>query len=775
MRVLIVSAFLFCSVVVSALPTHADDDAAARRDSAHAQFVRAQALREALEGKAERARTLQDYKDAVSAFRRVYLITPRAVEVPEAIEDVGELYQKMGTLFARSYFDSAVETYEYLLHEYPASHFCERALLAVANVQRTGLAQANLAEKTYEDFLQRYPHSANAAAARSALAEIHAAGRIETRRQIAPLPVSAPPTPGAAGASASLLAPSAPQGGGRPGKVSEVGHVRVWNADTYTRIVIDLGDQAKYQAARIANPDRIYFDIENANVSSDLLRQNIEVPVGGYLKSVRVAQNRANVVRVVLEVTQIKDYSVFELGNPDRLVVDVYGPNAQTAPGTMTAELQKAALEKTKTQKTESPKTATLPSSSPSSSAASVKNAAVVSREPRATGAIASAGAFDSAAGSVPASRVTGGTASRDAAGSRHAVTTSAATSVAKSEIAPDDVEASTPTPKPADSIKKVAETLGPATQPAPMHDGAHSLTRALGLKIGRIVIDAGHGGHDTGTIGPSGLMEKDVSLDVALRVGQLVAQRLPAAEIVYTRDDDKYVSLEKRTAIANQAKADLFLSIHANSSDDPATRGVETYYLNFSDTPEAMDVATRENAVAQGSVHDLQNLVSKIARNEKTEESRDFALDIQDSLANRTDDTSHSGPDRGVRKAPFVVLIGANMPSVLAEISFLSNPADEQWLKKPENRERIAEGLYRGIEAYLQSTNSLAANRKAAPPTAASSGAAHAGRANTSLAAAEPTASVDGVSKTTSGASDVPAARTAGSRAVESDPASAH
>jgi N-acetylmuramoyl-L-alanine amidase len=305
-----------------------------------------------------------------------------------------------------------------------------------------------------------------------------------------------------------------------------------------------------------------------------------------------------------------------------------------------------------------------------------------------------------------------------------------------------DGAEVSAAIPKSADTVKEVAETLGPASLPAPMHNGGQSLTRALGLKIGRIVIDAGHGGHDTGTIGPNGLMEKDVSLDVALRVGKLVAQRLPAAEIVYTRDDDTYVSLEKRTAIANQAKADLFLSIHANSSDDPATRGVETYYLNFSDTPEAMDVATRENAVAQSSVHDLQNLVSKIARNEKTEESHDFATDIQDSLAKHMENTSHPGPDRGVRKAPFVVLIGANMPSVLAEISFLSNPADEQWLKKSENRQHIAEGLYRGIEAYLQSTNSLAANLRS------------------SSAAPSPGAGT-------------PAARTAASRTPESQPAS--
>ena len=256
-----------------------------------------------------------------------------------------------------------------------------------------------------------------------------------------------------------------------------------------------------------------------------------------------------------------------------------------------------------------------------------------------------------------------------------------------------------------------------PASIPEPTRDGQRSLTRALGLKIGRIVIDAGHGGHDTGTIGPTGLMEKDLCLDVALRVGRLIDQRLPGAEVVFTRDDDTFVPLEQRTAIANEARADLFLSVHANSSQDRKARGIETYYLNFTGSSDAMEVAARENALSENAVHDLQDIVKKIARNEKIEESRDFAGNIQDSLAKRMENLNRGDRNRGVRKAPFVVLIGADMPSVLAEISFISNPSDEQWLKKPENRQRVAEGLYRGIERYLQSTNSLTYNQNHPAP----------------------------------------------------------
>jgi N-acetylmuramoyl-L-alanine amidase len=171
------------------------------------------------------------------------------------------------------------------------------------------------------------------------------------------------------------------------------------------------------------------------------------------------------------------------------------------------------------------------------------------------------------------------------------------------------------------------------------------------------------------------------------------------------------FIPLEELINMANRAKADLFISIHANPIPDSNARGVETYYLNFSPSPEAMDVAARENATAQNGVHDLESLIQRIARNEKIEESRELAADIQDSLAKRLQRVNKNIRNRGVRKAPFVVLIGANMPSVLAEISFISNPADEVALAKPDGRDRVAEGLYKGIEAYLQSTNSLAAN----------------------------------------------------------------
>jgi N-acetylmuramoyl-L-alanine amidase len=226
-------------------------------------------------------------------------------------------------------------------------------------------------------------------------------------------------------------------------------------------------------------------------------------------------------------------------------------------------------------------------------------------------------------------------------------------------------------------------------------------MIRALGLKIGTIIVDAGHGGHDTGTIGPRGLQEKDLTLDVALRLGNLLQSKL-GANVVYTRKDDTFIPLETRTAVANQNQADLFISIHANSSPDTSARGVETYYLNFTSSADALEVAARENALSDTSIHELQDLVKKIALKDKIDESREFAADVQKSLWSGLAAKTPAIQNRGVRKAPFVVLIGANMPSILAEISFLSNPADERKLETPEYRQKIAEYMYRGITRYV-------------------------------------------------------------------------
>ena len=235
------------------------------------------------------------------------------------------------------------------------------------------------------------------------------------------------------------------------------------------------------------------------------------------------------------------------------------------------------------------------------------------------------------------------------------------------------------------------------------------SLARELGLKINRIAIDPGHGGYDTGTVGPHGLLEKNLCLDVALRLGQLIEEKHSRVRKWSTHARTTgTLPLEERMAIANGANADLFISIHANSSDSREARGVETYYLSLAASQESMELATRENALAQSSLHDLPELIKKITRNEKIAESKQFAVDIQSALSQRLQLVSRRETNRGVKQAPFVVLTGANMPAVLSEISFVSNASDESLLLESGQRQRVAEGLYRGIAAYLDSLHSL-------------------------------------------------------------------
>ena len=739
---------LFASLIVLSFFSRvasADNNTPARRDTAKTQFDRAEKDRQALEARPENARSLKDFASLVSTYRRVYLITPRAAEVPAALNQVAELYRSMGDLFDEKYYQSAIDTYQFLLREYPTSRYREGAMLAIARIEQDDLHDPVLAQTSYEEFLALHPHSSHAAEVRASLDKLNAANA--PAKPVLQPPVAKDPAgqipPHAIAPDKALSATDTRQGspsevpdarGGGP----QVTRIRTWNADTYTRIVIDVGDQVKYQAARISGPDRIYFDIEGAKIASELLHNQVDVEHGGFLKTVRVAQNKSGVVRVVLEVNSVKDYSVFLLPNPYRLVVDVYGTSAAAEQAALaiapppgpTTEIPPLKTEKqgkegaVKTLPKIAGKTSTMPVTV---SPGNTESARIETLLAPASGPLpeAQTTAKKSAKNSVrPATKAVANTPSKpdmaredEAAGP--AKTLSATTPPTMAEGVPPAVRPTIPkkSGQTTKSAHDLAVEMGPAPTPELTRDGQHSLTRALGLKISRIVIDPGHGGHDTGTIGPTGLMEKDLCLDVSLRLGKLIEQRLPGADVVYTREDDTFIPLDHRTEIANDAKADLFLSVHANSSQDHKARGIETYYLNFTGSSDAMEVASRENAFSENSVHDLQDIVKKIARNEKIEESRDFAGIIQDSLAKRMEGINRGDRNRGVRKAPFVVLVGADMPSVLAEISFISNPSDEQWLKKPENRQRVAEGLYHGIEGYLHSTNSLANNQNHPAP----------------------------------------------------------
>jgi N-acetylmuramoyl-L-alanine amidase len=661
---------LLCAAAVAAVLalSFAPAAGADRRSEARDQFTRAVKMRTILQGYLEKDRSLADYRQTVSAYHKVYLISTQAEEVTPSLVAEAELYEEMGRLFNAKYFQSAIDAYNFLLKQYPDSRYRGEALLAIAQIQKDDLNKPADAEASYKDYLKKFPRSEKTAEARQALREI-AAKQAGPEKSALPQPwqtrepAQDPVQPLAAvEAIPQEAGPRVEPREAEKGTPS-VNAIRTVNSEGFTHIIVMLDDTVKFDASKIASPDRIYFDLTKAKLGSKLSKQP-DVRTG-LLKSLRVAQNKPTTVRLVLDVNGAKDYSAYLLAKPYRLVIDVRANGAVPAKNAPMFSAAPSVADNLDT----GPETRALIDKS-SSVSSTVVNETVAAKSAKKIGP------------------------------EKPTATTAAEASA--------DVTPIVPKKKPLS-----AAALEPPAEPRPTREGDRSLTRALGLKIGRIVIDAGHGGHDTGTIGPHGLMEKDLCLDVALRLGTEIEEKLPGAEVIYTRKDDTFIPLEERTAIANEAKADLFISIHANSSHDPAARGIETYYLNFATSAESMEVASRENANSQESLHDLQDLIQKIARNEKIEESKEFANDIQDNLTERLQLISRAEKNRGVKKAPFVVLIGANMPSVLSEISFVSNPGDEKLLRKPDQRQRIADGLYRGVATYLDSLNSITVNKQ--------------------------------------------------------------
>jgi N-acetylmuramoyl-L-alanine amidase len=444
---------------------------------------------------------------------------------------------------------------------------------------------------------------------------------------------------------------------------TRVKEVRFWSLGEVTRVAIEVSGDFKYRHDRLSVPDRIFFDLEGARPQMTD-RKVIVIPVGdSLLKQIRVAETVPGVTRVVLDLVEHDppvEFTASQLAAPERLIIEL--------------------------RLKDSPPPAAVPgvsgSATPTGSGTEAKPAARKFEPPRA----------DPATTLDRKPPVLAPPAAAAVAAPARAPLSGGALRLSLPPFPAAAADAKPAAPKPAPPSQ--------ALPAKPNADGEESLTRVLGLKLGRVVIDPGHGGHDEGTRGPTGLTEKEVVLDIAKRLGALLEQRL-GTEVVYTREDDTFIPLEERTRIANERRADLFLSIHANSSPLRSVSGVESYYLNFTTSKTALDVAARENATAQSSIFDLQQVLQKIAVKDKIDESREFATRVQSALFAISAKANPAAKNRGVKKAPFVVLIGASMPSVLAEIGFLTNLNDEGLLRNPAHRQKVAEALYKGIASY--------------------------------------------------------------------------
>jgi len=648
-------------------------------------------LRTALEGKPKRLRTSSDYQRVINKYRSVYHQFPGSSKADDALLAVAELYQLMGSdLKDAKHFQKAIQAYLFLEREYPASPYGAEGLFTAAEIYLNDLNDAASAQDMFKDLLKRYPHSKRARNARARLDDLRTQQKqakkstspkaVVSSAGDAPAEISSPrveQAPQSKTGEAMLPAKShespkpfakAPPTEEDAPKPSVISVFRYWNTENYTRLVINTEREVKYIEGRVDNPTRVFIDIQDVRLAPALTGKTV-VLNDGYVSKIRLGQSKETVARVVLDMGSFNSRQILRLSNPFRLVVDVQGvarrEQSKTSGANAVWRVQygqplsdemdlQTALQKSTVAKTSEEKNTIAKLAEPAT-----PNEPTPSKQER----------------SKPP-----------------------ADTIVKTEESKKVNAGETPREKESKSI---------ARSSAPKSDGTRSLIRTLGLKVGRIVIDPGHGGHDTGTVGPSGLQEKDLVLDIALKLKTLVEEKL-GSEALLTRADDTFIPLEERTAMANHSQADLFLSIHANSSRSRRVSGVETFFLDFASSSEAEEIAARENSSAQKTIFELQDLVQKITLKEKIDESRELAQIVQKSVTSQLQKTHSQTRDRGVKQAPFIVLIGANMPSILSEVSFVSNPSDEKLLKSSSYRQKLAEALCRGIEAYAEALGGI-------------------------------------------------------------------
>lgn len=634
--------------------TPAAKASANKRERARIAFDNAEKLRSELDGTPLSSRKNADYERVIQAYHKVYFINPASSYSPKALVSIAELHNQMGGDLKKAiYFKKAIDDYQFMMKEYPQSKLNTDAMFTIGLIYKNDLNDKEAALKIFEEYLAKYKRGPKVIAARENIRELKE--KTDADEKLSKLKAAE----SEAGAAKNSEAEDE-TGQGRLvdySRLPRVTNIRHWSTSNYTRIVIDIDGEVQYDQSRLKDPDRIFFDLKGTRLSSTLLGKSFPVE-DGFLKEIRAGQFQANVVRVVLDLDKIQDYTIFPLYNPYRLVIDIRGVNPPTEKSVIA---DRTAIAPVKRGEAASEKKESASSTKANESKVGPKEETNRTPEP-----VESAGKETKA-------------------------------NVTKNRS----------------KIRETPEAMAPHAA-APNSDGSLSLTRSLGLKIGRIVIDPGHGGHDFGTIGSGGLAEKDLALDVSLRLGKLLEEKLGSL-VVYTRDKDIFVPLEDRTALANQKQADLFISIHANSSRNHTASGVETFYLGIASKrdQETLDVVTRENAYSEQSLHDLQDVIKKITLNEKVEESREFASVIQKSIYSQASRWDRREKNRGVKKAHFIVLVGANMPSVLTEISFLSNPSDERLLKKSENRQKLAQALYEGILNYVKTLSGIKVARK--------------------------------------------------------------
>jgi N-acetylmuramoyl-L-alanine amidase len=599
------------------------------------------------------------------------------------------------------------KTYEDLWRLFPTSPYsddalCNGAMLSADAFWQTGdAADRTRALRLFQVLSSKFPTSSLIKKVAPQVARLQAAKPTEPPpRTVAAVPATITPIVPAAAAPAQTSARTpAVSPATAASSYATLTSIRRDVLPDAVRVTLELEREPVFNAERIEGPSRVFIDMQNTRASEPLKDASLPFK-DDVVRQIRVGRQLNGRTRVVLDLSGAGKYSVYTLYNPFRIVIDFARPTSGApALAQPPATLQASGVASPSIPAARTAAAAPADARKPGVTTVDAAPAVVPSPSTRATAPPPSA-ATRPAARQDPPSALAPARAAATTPDAGPATVDKPRATIAKGPEPGDTFTRPLP-PAAAGTSTPTPATTAPPVPPTANSTGSFSLSRQLGLGIARIVIDPGHGGHDPGAQA-NGLSEAEVTLDIALRLEKLLTKQ-SGVQVVLTRRDDTFVQLQERTAIANRTGADLFLSIHANANEDPSLRGIETYFLNLSSNPEAARVVARENASSSRTMHDFEDIVKAIALNDKIDESRDFATLVQASLYEKLRASNRETRNLGVKQAPFMVLIGATMPSVLAEISFMTNRQELGLLKTDKYRQQIAEALYQGVMRYQQ------------------------------------------------------------------------
>ncbi len=460
--------------------------------------------------------------------------------------------------------------------------------------------------------------------------------------------------------------------------------VKYWSSKNYTRIVINTSREVSFREELLEKvgeqPRRLFIDFDKSYIEP---RYRAPIPIkDGLLQQVRTAQFSPDTVRVVLDIESIESYKIYSLPDPFRVIVDVHGQGN----GPVAADSEKKTVF-TESKQKQKQKTIAVQGSEATT---------IVNETPLSA---ASAPAIEKTPESITEKAI-----------ETPPVKSTATPPPEPPKVAEASASEETITPEPPVLILQDYKKVTFSDQPkppapernAPISSAAIlSLAQQLNLGVRRIVLDPGHGGKDPGA-SAFGLHEKDIVLQVAQELAEQLKKEL-GCEVILTRNNDSFISLEERTAIANTNGADLFISLHLNAHSSTKIYGFETYYLNLSTDPEAIRVAALENATSTHQLSDLQGILSDIMKNSKIDESSRLAKQVQDALVDGLSNQKYQVKSLGVKQAPFYVLIGAEMPAILIEMAFISNKTDAMQMKKGRYQGAVAAEIVHGVQKYIR------------------------------------------------------------------------